>query len=277
MFARSTLTPKTPPSNQKTTVNEEMMKSPLNNQRGSKRPYNGVTLEDIFNQMQVNQLKLSSDMKSLESTLDKKIDLIASTLKLEIDTISTKLQNIEKSNKEEFKKMTEDNRKYINNALKQQMLDCCMDIEGLKDEVISKSSDLKALVVATIKSFNIQIMDNDIEKAVLTEINKGGINKKIITTTFADRNVKLRVIKGKRERKDSNDIYFNITMTPLNSFLMRKAKQLGKPLNLRVVFYDCAVHVKKLTGEDFVLTNESSLLELEDYIQQQGAAATITA
>lgn len=270
MIKPSKLMPNKLPENKEEKKINEMGPSP-GTTRGLKRRTPGkVTLDDIFDQMQENAAstnQISTQITNLETTLNTKIDTINATLKNNIEELSAKIQNLENTNKNDMKKLVEDNRKYVNNAVKQQLLDCCMDIEGLKDEIINGCSDLKALVHETIASFSIQIKETDIEKAVLNEIYKGGIKQKIITATFADRKTKFKVIQEKKKIKECNEIFFNNSMTSTNNFLMRKAKKIARPANMRVVFYDCAVRAKKSDGSEIILTCEDSLDELEKYVK----------
>lgn len=272
MLKPSKLTSSNPPERREELKATEMGPSPVNSTRGLKRKTSGkITLDDIFDQMQENATstnQISTQITNLESTINAKIDAINTTLKKNIEDLTTRIQNVENSSKNDMKKMADDNRKYVSNALKQQLLDCCMDIEGLKDEVINECNDIKALVVETIASFNIQIKETDIEKVVLNDVNKGGIRKKILTATFADRRIKFRVLQEKKNVMDSNDIFFNNSMTPTNQFFMRKAKKIVKPAKLRIVFYENAVRVKKLDGSEIVLSSEDNLKELEEYTKE---------
>lgn len=208
-------------------------------------------------------------LNSIETELGQlRTDLTSRVIKIEdkVVTLEADMSKLKQENDKSFKKDQERNRKLIHNAIQQQMLECCMEIQGIKMELIDCCTDLKKLALNTIKSFQIVVKETDIKEVAVKEIAYDEVIKKILSVTFANKTIKTRIMKEKKKIQETNGIYFNISMSQTNEYFMRKSKQLAKPKKLRVVFYDGAVRAKKLDGGEIIITDEESLQELANYI-----------
>ncbi|KAG5674291.1 hypothetical protein PVAND_004269 [Polypedilum vanderplanki] len=162
-------------------------------------------------------------------------------------------------------------RKIMSNMIKQGKIENVMEITGIYTSRIQAEPNLKQLAVNTIQSFNIPIETEDIVKVSKREIeftHKSGKTQKEtkLLVTFADMDKKIEVMKHKSRIKENVNIFFNIALTPLNSYLMRKAKAMLKGRNIRVTFRDNAIKIKKLDGNDITLVDEDDLKVLENYV-----------
>lgn len=235
----------------------------------NKRDLANVTLADLFlliesksedhsKKLDEMSTNIGSDITNFKEEINQKIDV-------SLQNINNKIDQVEKK-AEQSLQVAMDSQKLCVNFMKQARLENCMDISGLKFN--DDNTDLKSVVVSTIRSFKIKIEENDIKKVTLTEIKKP-IPRKILTVIFDDVDTKLRVIREKSKIKENNGVFFNITLTPSNGYFMRKTKFLTKGTNLQTNFFDGAVHVKTPDGNSMTIQNEENLIQLKKLIDQQ--------
>ena len=228
-----------------------------------------VTLADIFlliesksddhsQKLENMSINIGNDITNLKEEIQQKIDG-------SLQNINNKIDQAEKK-AEQSLRIAMNCQKQCVNYMKQARLDCCMDISGLKFN--NENTNLKSVVVNTIRSFKIKIEEDDIKKVTSTEIKKPTPSR-ILTVTFDDVETKLRVLREKNKIKDNNGVFFNITLTPSNGYLMRKAKYLTKGTNLKTNFFDGAVHVKITDGSFMLIQSEENLIELKKLIDEQ--------
>jgi hypothetical protein len=210
--------------------------------------------------------KSSAELKLALTDIHNQITNVETNL----EETNSRMERVEKTANDGLLMATQ-NRKTFSNMLKQGKLDNLIEITGIPQAEFSKYSSHKELAMAIIRSFSIQVDASDIQKAVKKEIeikrkNAASHKVPIVIVTFSDFDKKLQVMQQKRKSTDPRNIYFNIALTPLNGFLMRRAKAITKGKNLRVYFGDESVRVKTADGTDMLIQDEKDLKPLQLYI-----------
>lgn len=82
-------------------------------------------------------------------------------------------------------------------------------------------------------------------------------------------------MREKNTIKETNGIFFNITLTSENGYYLRKAKYITKGSKFKPKFYDGAVHVQIQAGTDLIIQNEENLKELKRFIDESTADRSV--
>ncbi|KAL7024411.1 hypothetical protein ACKWTF_013026 [Chironomus riparius] len=250
-----------------------------------------VELDDDYQESEISNVHLSNQMKSLHdliaSTSQKhsnEISSVKTDLSQKIQEVSekvvlmeTKVESIQ-SNVEvidvkviEVAKAAQMNKNMINNMM-QENLSKCMDIDGIEKSVIDKAPDLKSLALQIISSYNITITADEIDRVSKREIGKDDNSaakpRTILLVHFKEFEAKLRILRTKRNIKDSRNIFFNATLTATNKYFMMSARKLTKDVGLKVFFKSGKTNVEKLDKQILTIMNESDLSSLETYINE---------
>jgi exonuclease VII large subunit len=262
----ATFTKRTP----STPTNNSTPSTP-SNLRTSKRKAER-SIEDVYNLI----LESLRHNQELRSTIEK--------FRNEISTLATKVEKMESSLKETNTRMMEieqtansglemamQNRKIFGNMVRQSKLENQMEICGIPQADFDKHADVKQLAISVISSFHIQIHAEDIHNAVRKDIvikkaNGFSITKPILIVTFSDFSKKVQVLQKKKQLRDSRQIFFNVALSPLNGFLMRRARTITRGKNLRVHLWSESVCVKKVDGTDLIIYDERDLEEVQLYV-----------
>lgn len=241
-----------------------------NNQ--NKRGHEKTTLDDIINLIHEKSDKQSDKIDEMSSSLKNEMFNLKAELN---ENLQSSLQKINKKidivegKADQSLQIAMESQKFCINMMKQSRLENCMDITGLNFN--EEETDLKTIALNIIKSFNIQINDNDIKKVTSHEFkksNNNNITNKILTVMFNEIDTKIRVMHQKNKIKDNRGIFFSITLTPANGYYMRKSKYITKGTNIKPMFYDGAVHVKIREGNIMVIQSEDNLVTLKKCIEE---------
>lgn len=124
------------------------------------------------------------------------------------------------------------------NDLEQDRIKNFMEITGVRAELISNGTPLKDLIYSLFASYSIHCEPGDIDRSFVRYIQRSGEKTPIITIVFANYQMKLHVMKTKKDNDCANasKIYFSHALTPHKRSLFAKARELGRELNIRYVF-----------------------------------------
>lgn len=276
-FNTSTLLQRTPVKLQEENSNKTQSNE-ISHQK-AKRKLDEVTNDDIYNLI----VNLQSSIKEQNAEMKKQIDETKEHIGRQIEVTNEKIENMEmnvqdlgsKVNDFDIKlngvtKVAERNEKLLN-TLMQARLENLIEICGVNSSVINQCNDLKQLVISVIKSFGIPIKEEDIARVTKREINardenSTASNKHILVVTFNNFSTKIEVMKQKSKCKDDRGIFFNISLTPSNRFLMMNARKLTKNKKLKVYFSGGKVRVKKRDGTEIIIEDAKQLGDLQQYV-----------
>ncbi|KAG5685129.1 hypothetical protein PVAND_014324 [Polypedilum vanderplanki] len=225
---------------------------------------NKIITTTMVNNIKEIQEQMSANNKIINDSITNTSIMLSNSLKVLTDQLlqlTTKIELIEtnvadlNNRVEAVEKLKVQNgsikeRKIMMNMIKQNKIENTMEIVGLSQTVLNSERNPKQLAIDTIRSFQIPIDEQDITKASKKEIeftnSLGRKHKETrILVIFNEMKKKVEVMKMKSKIKDNNNIFFNISLTPTNAFIMRKAKQLTKGRNLKVFFKDNGVKVDR--------------------------------
>ncbi|KAL7015617.1 hypothetical protein ACKWTF_016551 [Chironomus riparius] len=239
-----------------------------------------LSLKDILNEIRLNEAArkgessgIRNDIAALRGEVSQQIN----GLKCSLDTMTTKVNDLKikvdvtDARIDAVSKIVSENRKMIG-SYKQDKIEKFMEIDGIKDSLISNTNDCKKLAIEIIESFGIGIVNEEIEYAFKKEVNlkkkiNGSNSKKILTVIFSNINSKIRVMKAKRDLKNENAIYFNSALTFDNRNLIYKAKTIVKG-KLKVYFSRGCVRVQKKDESEIIVDDESKLSDVQNYFDQ---------
>lgn len=240
---------------------------------------NHINNDDILQQLksitaliESTSRKHSEEIESLRNDLTQKIQVISdrvnvvesdiSTLQSQVKTIDDKFGNVSKA--------SQLNNKLINNLMQENLIKC-MDIDGVDCNAIETTNDIKQLATDVINSFNIAINYEEIDRVSKKEIKKdeNGITKSktILIVQFKEFETKLKVLRSKKNIKDSK-IYFNATLTPLNKYFLMNAKKVARNAGLKTFFTSGKVHVEKPDKKTIIIQSDDDLNELKLYVNE---------
>ncbi|KAG5670002.1 hypothetical protein PVAND_000290 [Polypedilum vanderplanki] len=235
-------------------------------------------IKEIQDQMSKNNKIINESINNTSNILNNSLKVITDQLlhitnKIQfmennIADLANRVETIEKLKGHDAKAKE---RKIMANMIKQNKIENVMEIVGVSHLALKNEQNPKQIALDTIKTLKIPIDEQDIVQALKKEIkftdNSGKNHKETrILVTFNEMEKKIEVMKMKSRIKDSGNIFFNISLTPFNAFLLRKAKQMTKNHKLKVFFKDNGVKVVKLDGNDISLFHEDDLQLLQDYI-----------
>lgn len=236
-----------------------------------------ISNEQLSNQMKcISELIASSSQKhsdeilSVKADLSQQIQVIAervSQIETNVVSLDSRVEDI-KCKYNVVSKTAQTNKALINNIM-QESLSKCMDIDGVSKSLMDEASDLKALTLDIISSFNIAISDQEIERVSKKDIKKNdGSVSTLLMVHFRDFDSKIRVMRAKRSNKESRNIYFNASLTPLNKYFMMNARKTVKNAGLKVFFKSGKVYVEKANKQIFAITCDEDLAAMESYVKE---------
>lgn len=267
-FIKKPLINRTPKSIIENIQTKSYGSAPINATNG-KRMREKITLEDILNTMgekfdkqsvKLDDMKVNivNEMSQLKAEINENFDKSVRSLDNKIEQIDIKA--------DKGIKLAMENRKSCINFMKQARIENCMDISGLNFTDVN--TDLRTLVINTIRSFNIKIDENEIKKVKSVDIKKSNTKiNKLLTVTFDDVDTKVRIMHEKTKIKINNGVFFNNTLTPSNGYYMRKAKFITKGTDLKPVLYDGAIYVKIQDRKTIMIQSEDDLIELKKIVE----------
>lgn len=225
-----------------------------------------VSLEDIYNLIQMKSSQDSKERQLIKEELSSEIQEINKKIKSmeqNIQAIDQKVNNVTN--------LAQQNSNLINNLF-QEKIEKCMEIDGIHNRLFDECQDLKKLAIETIESFKINVQEIDIDrvtkKNVQIKIGEGQKkDKTIMTVYFKDFETKLRVMREKRSIKDDREIYFNAALTHTNRSMMSSVRKIASKKNLKVFFKNGNVHVEKQNKDIMKIENENDLMKLKQYVE----------
>lgn len=229
-------------------------------------------LQSIFALILSTSRKHSEEIASLKTDLTQKIQDISERVNLVESDISN-LQSQVKSIDNKFgsvSKATQLNNKLINNMMQENLIKC-MDIDGIDNNTIESTNDLKKLATDVINSYNIAIDSEEIERVSKKQIKKEedsiAKSRTILMVHFKEFEAKLRVMRSKKDIKD-NKIFFNASLTPLNKYFLMNAKKSARNAGLKVFFTSGKVHVEKPDKQIITIQSDKDLDDLKMFVDE---------
>jgi hypothetical protein len=232
-----------------------------------------VSNSDLYNFMAEMRAESKEKLESINNDLSTKISSLQSSISNIEENIGTmKLKIDENSSKvDESLKLANQNKAAINmlyqNKLQNKLeivgTDICSTLQG--NELLTKVNEL-------IESFGIEIDDSDIKNAFQRPNKKSGAS--IVTVEFKDLGTKLRILKERKKVPSDRKIYFDNCLTPLNRFLMHRAREISKEKNFRVFLAGDQIHVKKDDQTKRVINDVSDIEIVKGWLSNQRVAVT---
>lgn len=198
---------------------------------------------ELFQLIEKMRTESKQGIDSMNNDLGSKISAVQSSLSDMQERIGGMEDKIHQGNAkaDEAIKMAYQNKAAIN-ILSQNMLQNKMEISGSNLDTNLKGEELKAKVKDLIESFGVSLSDQEIVQTF--QRAKKNDATPIVVVEFTNLDTKLKVLQARKKILISK-IYFNHCLTPLNRFLMYKAREVAKGKNFHVFLSGDQIHVKK--------------------------------
>jgi len=210
---------------------------------------------------------LSSDIKSMESNVEKKIDDRFNELQGVMEKTSKKIQDIEVKVDENDRRIDQ-NTKAIN-LLNQKELQNKMDIVGAKWSREMKKDNIKEEVLKIIRQYKINIDDTAIKSAFMRK--NGSTGMQVMVVEFSDFETKLKVMKEKRLSKTRDGIFFDNSLTPMNGKLMGAARKIAREMKFKAYLNNNRIHIRKSDDKVKWIECEADLEDVKSWIPNNDA------
>lgn len=176
---------------------------------------------------------VKQDFDSLRNELGTKISGIQTSL----EALQERIGGIESKIKENNTKVDESlklahQKKAAINMISQSQLQNKIEISGSNFDTNLKGEQLILKVKLLIESFGIPLSDHDIKQAF--QRPKKHPAAPVVVVEFHNYDTKFKVLQEKRNIASNNKVYFDNCLTPLNRYLMYKAREVAKDKNFRV-------------------------------------------
>jgi hypothetical protein len=200
---------------------------------------------------------ISKDVSALKSDLEQKIWEISNHVENNNVDLSAKIH--------ELSTVVNRNQQQINN-MNQLRLNETIEIEGMETNQLS-NNNAKLTALETIRSFNIQIEDNDIKYAYVRNIDfkKDNVTHKkiVLCAVFEKLDTKIRVLKEKRLSKIKSTVYFNHALTTQSRYIWMRAKKAAKRKGVKIFMVNGMIKVRLPCGKQRVI-NEINDIDIID-------------
>jgi hypothetical protein len=240
-----------------------------------------ITLKTMNDSLQ-NQLRgISNHLFGLKSSTDENFNTLNGNMLIiheNIAKVNKKIEDVKSWVSEDIKKVDEkisevriasiENQQNIN-YLFQINMDKMMEIEGIDPYLLDNAPNKKSVAIDTIRSLNIQIVENDIISASVKNFTKTKNNTKhevkILIVQFASFEEKIRIMRARKTVRNHRNIYFSHVFTPHNRNLYLKARKISIQKNLKYYFAGGKVNVVRLDGKAKWIASDEDLKEFEAY------------
>lgn len=196
---------------------------------------------DMYESLMDKFSTLSNEIKSMETSVERKIDEKFNDLQGIMESTNKKLDDIEVK-VEINEKWIDQNAKAIN-LLNQKELQNKMDVVGTKWPKKVAKEELKEEVLKVIRKYKIEIDAKVIKSAYLR--TNGTTGMQIMVVEFMDFETKLKVMKDKRASKIKDGIFFDNSLTPMNGKLMGSVRKIAREKGFKTYLNNNRIHIRK--------------------------------
>ncbi|KAL7024430.1 hypothetical protein ACKWTF_013036 [Chironomus riparius] len=221
---------------------------------------------EIFQLIEKMRAENKQGINSLKNELGTKISeiqLLLSHMQQRIDGMETKIQQAN-AKADEALKLAYKNKTALN-MISQNLLQKRMEISGSNIDVTLKGDDLTTKIKELIESFGVTVKDHELIQTFQRTRNQPVLQTPVVVVEFKNLDTKLKVLKARKTAIGSK-IYFDNCLTPLNRFLMYKAREVAKEKNFRVFLSGDQVHVKKDNDTNLIINDICDVDKIKSWI-----------
>ena len=149
------------------------------------------------------------------------------------------------------------------NKLFQNRLHNKIEISGSNIDSSLKGKELTVKVKELTESFGVALSEKDITQ--IFQRPRKLPAAPVVVVEFKRIETKLKLLTARKNAKNSQ-IYFDNCLTPLNRFLMFKAREVAKGKNFHVFLSGDQVHVKKDNNTKLVINDTSDIEKIKTWI-----------
>ncbi|KAL7021778.1 hypothetical protein ACKWTF_012016 [Chironomus riparius] len=219
---------------------------------------------ELFQLIEMMRAENKQGIDCLNNELGSKITgirLLISDMQKRIEDLETKIQKAN-TKADEALKLAYQNKAAIN-MLFQNILRNKMEISGSSIDSNLKGEKLTLKVKELVNSFGVALNDREITRTF--QRPRKGPAAPAVVIEFKSFDTKMKLLKARKIAKNSK-IYFDNSLTPLNRFLMFKAREVAKDKNFSVFLSGDKVHVKKDYATKLAIIDISDILEIKSWI-----------
>ncbi|KAL7033593.1 hypothetical protein ACKWTF_007648 [Chironomus riparius] len=219
---------------------------------------------EIFQLIEKMRTENKQGIDSMNNELGAKITAVQSSITDMQERIGGMEDKIEQgtAKADEAIKLAYQNKAALN-LISQSMLQNKLEISGSNLDANIKGEELKQKVKELIESFGITLSDQEIVQAFQRPRKNNAAP--VIVVEFNNLDTKLMVLQARKQFFVSK-IYFNNCLTPLNRFLMYKARETAKEKNFRVFLSGDQIHVKKDNDTKLIINDISDIETIKSWI-----------
>lgn len=241
-----------------------------------------VTIErsndDIYTFMKNMNQQMNNNFKSIETKMNQNFGDLEKRLNVKIDEIEGKIESVN---------VKADNNSKLINWMQQEKLQNKMEIDGLKIDGSVNKSEVKAATLKFLHDLGLKVNSDEIKAAQMIHVSISKTDrttKPIIVVEFESLDVKIRVMRDKKLKKEQSGVFFDNCLTPVNRSLMGKLKKITKPKNFTVYIRNNRIFAKKSSvlfrpveceeDIDVVATWPANINVRENYINKQSSSSS---
>jgi hypothetical protein len=181
----------------------------------------------------------------METAVEAKIDEKFSDLKGYMEETDKKLKDM--SERLDINDLKADENAKAINLLNQKDLQNKMEIVGAKWPEEIRKDQMKDEVIKVLSECKVRIDVSGIKSAYLRKSKLASGH--VMVVEFADFETKMRVMKGKRQWRMKDGIYFDHALTPINGKLMGAARKIAREKNFKIYLNNNRINVKRSDNE----------------------------
>lgn len=221
---------------------------------------------EIFQLIEKMRAENKQGIDSLQNELGTKISgiqLLLSHMQEQIEGMKTKIQQANVKADEALKLACKN--KAALNMLSQNLLQKRMEISGSNIDATLKGDELTTKVKELIESFGVTVSDQELIQTYQRPRKQPALETPVVVVEFNKLDTKLKVLKARKTALDSK-VYFDNCLTPMNRFLMYRAREVAKEKNFRVFLSGDQVHVKKDNDTNLIINDICDVEKINSWI-----------
>lgn len=221
------------------------------------------TVDDLYKLMkngfksQSNEFK--SEMHILKTDLTNTIEEKIAPIKTDVCNVKSRLEVVEQKLMDNDRKNADIQKMF--NIAKQEKLQNSMEIVGAEITPGLAKTTLKSEAIKIIKSFKIEVNNEDISHVSMLTFNNGSTNSSsTLIVEFNKFDTKKKIMDEKKKiRNGTNKVYFNHRLTADNRKLMAKARKVAKDKNFRTYLHFSKIYIKKSDTQYMIITCDEDI------------------